>query len=282
MERLCFEPLKMLADLGNPVTLLISGLSAGQIGGHRQHLKSGSWGNLYWEKFDLQPESTFAKHLLSSHTFEHLQKWERPNLHKESFSVSFVNDRLNLQRILLRESNQILYDNRSPFKIFSLVPIWTVKISQESLFSAHTPSPSFLFTLKMLLKYPWPNLGFGKWGHCTQLHLEVRSGSGLVPGHPGQALERGLETLLCLDSMPPLRSIPRLESLVFLSVMAPTSPIFYQQMKECPFCHYQQLFLKKSFKIIPFLKMYSLCSQGNEESALRIKSFPKPTLFGEH
>lgn len=52
----------------------------------------------------------------------------------------------------------------------------TNSISQLSLYS----------TLKMSLRNPWPSLGFGKWGHCTQLHLEVRSGSVFVPWVPGQ------------------------------------------------------------------------------------------------
>lgn len=159
-------PPKTLAHLRNPVTFLISGLSAGQTGAHRQHLTQ-QWFmvNMNWGELGLKSQllqSTFC-----SMTHLHTCRNERGQTYnKEFLSLSLVSNRLTLQRIPLTVNNQILYDNRSPFKIFSLVPIWTIKTTQESPVSAQIPSPGFLFTLKMSLKKkknPWPSLGFD---HC--------------------------------------------------------------------------------------------------------------------
>lgn len=74
-------PPKTLADSGNPITLVISGLSAGQIGVHRSISdKSGSWVNFDWGKLGLPSKPTVAKHLLSNDTLKHTQKWERPDI----------------------------------------------------------------------------------------------------------------------------------------------------------------------------------------------------------
>ena len=107
--------------------------------------------------------------------------------------------------------------------------------------SAQTPSPSFLFTLKMSSKNPLPSLGFGKWDHCSPLHLE--GGSGLVlswiswatPGHSVRDV-----SLFRPKTTTEKHPSPGSLECSFL-VAASTSPIFYQQMKEFynTFCHYQ-------------------------------------------
>lgn len=104
-------------------------------------------------------------------------------------SPSLVNDRANLQRIPLRDNNQILYDNRTPFEIFSLVPYEPSKDPRNStsVHKLHLSASLVQYIENVIRKSTISSVGFGKRGRCTQLHLELRSGSVLVPWVPGQS-----------------------------------------------------------------------------------------------
>lgn len=153
--------------------------------------RSGSWLNSYWGKLGLQSELTVAKHLLSNDTLKHLQKRERPNIQQQRVlqSASCQWQSQSSKNPIEGEQSNTLWQQITIWNLF-FGSTWTIKTSQEFYISAQTPSPSFPCTLTMSLQNPGPSLGFGKWGHCAQLHLEVGSGSVLVPWVPGPPRQR--------------------------------------------------------------------------------------------
>lgn len=183
---------------------------------------------------------------------------------KEFLSLSLVSNRLNLQRIPLSVNNQILYDNRSLFKIVSLVPIWTIKRTQESPVRAQIPSPGFLFTLKTSLKK--------KKNPMTQ--YEILSGH-LVNGVTALSSRVKSDVVLCLSRGAPGESLETLlETLPFGPENVATSKLSSpwipssstgltdtSSTNECPFWPLPMV-IKKHWKTIRFLAILFTTFQG--------------------
>jgi hypothetical protein len=124
---------------------LTSGFSAGQISAHRQHFRQ-KWlvSQIRTRKIWPQVRVKCRKALLSNDKFKYLQKWVARYTTKSSI-VCLVNNRLNLQRIPLKD-NQIFYDNTSLCWILtSLVQIGMVKTPPKPSMSTHKLHPPAFF-----------------------------------------------------------------------------------------------------------------------------------------
>lgn len=177
---------------------------------------------------------------------------------KGSSSPPLVNDRASLQRIPLRENNQILYDNRSPFEIFSLVPHEPSKHPRNSTSVHRLHLPAFLVHWQCHYKIQdpvWDLVNGVTALSCTLKSEVVPSLSRGFLGHPGSVSE----PLLCFGPKKTTTgtgALPWVTS-VCIFTAAPISPIVLSTNEGVSLCHSQQF-----FKSIHFLKMLSSMSQG--------------------
>ena len=177
----------------------------------------------------------------------------------------------------------MLYDNRFPLEIFSLVPCELSKHPRNSTSVHHIHLPAFLYVENVIEKDPRPSLGFDKWGHCTQLHPEVRSGFVLVPWG-SRAIPAESHSHLCAGpkkTTTGTQCFPGITN-VFISTAVPSSTNltrFLPTNGRVSLCAISNSYLK----IIHFLKKrFPVCSRGHKDSTQRIKSFSKPTVLGEN
>lgn len=229
---------KTLADSGNPVILPISGLSAGQVHVYRQHLKQ-KW---FMAQLKLREARSLVRADCCKAPFVqwHIQTLAETRKAKHTATKGSPVHLLSMTERIFKESHRgrtikyfmtighhlksFLWFHMNHQNIPGILHQCTNSTSQLSLYS----------TLKMSLRNPWPSLGFGKRGHCPQLHLEVRRS---CPIGSWATLAASQSHFSVSDPRrPPLGQVPCLGSPACAFLWQHQShPQFYQQMKAFPF-----------------------------------------------
>lgn len=173
-------------------------------------------------------------------------------------SPPLVNDRANLQRIPSRENNQILYDNRSPFEIFSLVPHEPSKHPRNSTSVHKLHLSAFLVQyIENVITKSMTQLGIRQTG---SLHSAAPWSQKILShrflGNPGGVSE----PLLCFGpekTTTGTGSLPWITS-VCIFMAAPISPTVLSTNEGVSLCYSQQFFFflkypfsKNAFQYVP-------------------------------